>query len=156
MKKKLVTTTGFVLFSIICIAQDSLQHSGTNDIPEEQKIVPDKLLEIGLPLLFLFLFLNIVVSVIKQRAENQLKHRMIERGVSEETLVRIFDDSNHLKRMQPLKWCLFSFASALGLLTIHFSRNYLLNQSGFAVIGIFLLFLSTAFFIYYKLISKNK
>ena len=104
---------------------------------------------------FIFLLLNTLISILKNRAEQQLKLKIIEKGVSEETLVKIFKESNTIVKLQPLKWFLFSIATATALVTIHFSRNYLVNQSGYLAVGIFLLFISAAFLIYYNILSKK-
>ncbi|MEP7371837.1 MAG: hypothetical protein ABI675_00525 [Chitinophagaceae bacterium] len=155
MSKKILIT-GIVLFiNFICLAQGNPETHILDYDPDKLKIIPDKVFEIGLPLLFIFLLLNTIVTVLKNRAEQQLKLKMIEKGVSEETLIKIFQESNAIARLQPLKWFLFSLAAGISLLIIHFSRDYLVNQSGYLAIGIFLLFISAAFLIYYTILSRK-
>jgi len=155
MLKKITLTTGTLVTNIICFAQDKTENNILTYDPEKLKIIPDKVFEFGIPLLFIFLLLNMVVAMLKNRAENQLKIKLVEKGVSDETLVKIFKETNAISKLQPLKWFLFSLATAAGLLTIHFSCNYLINQSGYLAVGIILLFLSIAFFIYYNILARK-
>lgn len=154
MKKKLITITCFCIISILCFAQDTTSTTLNYD-PEKFKIIPDKVFEFGVPLLIFFLLLNSIVSILKNRAEHQLKMKLVEKDVSEETLLKIFKESNAINKLQPLKWFLFTLATGIALLIIHFFRNYLINQSGYLAIGIFLLFIAAAFFIYYNILSRK-
>ena len=137
-----------------CFAQDTTRATLNYD-PERQKIIPDKVFEFGVPLFFIFLLLNTIVAILKNRAEHQLKLKIIEKDVPEETLIKIFKESNAIAKLQPLKWFLFTFAIAIALFIIHLCRNFLIDQSGYLAVGIFLLFISTAFFIYYNILSKK-
>lgn len=132
-------------------AQDAAQGFGSG----LSKIFPDKLTEMLVPLVFLFLVLNLLVTVLKNRAELRLKERMVEKGISEEALAEIFGDAKAMRRMQPLKWFLFTLANGLVLVLIHFLQAWLAGQSGYLAAGLILLFNATAFFIYYRLISRK-
>lgn len=155
MVKKIVITVSVVLINLICFGQDKVESHILDYDPDKLKIIPDKVFEFGIPLLFIFLLLNTIVSILKNKAEQQLKLKMIEKGVSDDALVKIFKESNSIIKLQPLKWFLFSIATAVALVIIHFSRNYLVNQSGYLAAGIFLFFLSSAFLIYYIILSKK-
>lgn len=122
---------------------------------EQSKIFPDKVTEMLVPLLFLFLLLNMLVAVLKNRAEIRLKEKMVDRGISEEALVKIFGGANAMQHMQPLKWFLFTLANGLALLLLHFCRHWLAGQSGYLAAGMVLLFNAAAFFTYYRRISKK-
>ena len=155
MKKKLFISVTLSILNIICFGQTTIQTNSLNYDPDKMKIIPDKVFEMGIPLLFIFLLLNTIVAILKSRAENQLKLRMVDKGVSEETLIKIFKESNAIARLQPLKWFLFTLATGVSLLIIHFSQNYLLKHSGYFAVGIILLFLSAAFLIYYNVLKKK-
>ncbi|HEX9827875.1 MAG TPA: hypothetical protein VGA80_14845 [Flavobacteriaceae bacterium] len=155
MQKKTIFTMGLFLVNALCFAQDKVETHTVNYDPDRLKIIPDKVFEFGIPLFFIFLLLNTIVSILKNRAEHQLKLKMLEKGISDETLLKIFKESNTIAKLQPLKWFLFSLALAVSLLVIHFSRNYLINQSGYLAVGLLLFFLSISFFIYYNIL-KNK
>lgn len=156
MLKKSIIVTGTLVTHLICPAQDGGQVTNTlNYDPEKLKIIPDKFFEIGIPAFLLYLVLNTIITILKNRAENQLKLKMIEKGVSEQALLNIFKESNAIAKLQPLKWFLFGLATSISLLIIHFSRDYLVNQSGYFAAGIFFLFISAAFIIYYYLLSKK-
>ncbi len=155
MQKKIFTTMTLLPASLICFAQDKVETHTLNYDPEKLKILPDKVFEVGLPMLFLFILLNTIVSILKNRAENKLKLKMVEKEVSEETLIKVFKESNVIARIQPLKWFLFTSAMAISLIIIHFSREYLIYKSGYLALGIFLLFLSIAFLIYYRILQNK-
>ena len=137
--------------SLYTFAQDSLTASSSQSYP----LIPDKVTETAVPLIAAFLFLTIIANVFKNRAEHQLKLRMLETGVSEESLVKIFHESNTLAKLQPLKWFLFSLALALSFISIHLLEGSVRNGSGYLPLGIILLFFSLASFIYYRIISKT-
>jgi len=134
MKKKLLSAAVLLLMISTGCAQDTVHNTLDYD-PDKFKIIPDKVFEIGVPLLFLFLLLNVMVSVIKTRAANRLTERMIEKGISEDTLIKIFKDQHAITKLQPLKWFLFSLATAAGLITIHLLRVYIINQSGYRMLS---------------------
>ena len=152
--KKIVISFSLLVNGYIAFAQDKAGASLDHD-PDKLKIIPDKILEFGIPLLFLFLLLNTVVAVLKHRAEHQLKLRMVDRGVSEESLLKIFRDANMMATLQPLKWFLFTAANAIGLASLHLLKNYLVNQSGYLAVAIILLFNALAFGVYYNILSKK-
>jgi len=155
MQRKILITIGVLLSNLICFAQNKVETHTLNYDRESLKIIPDKFFEIGIPLLIIFILLNTLIAVLKNRAEHQLKLKMIDKGVSEDALIKIFKESNLMAKLQPLKWFLFIFGTALALLCIHFTRDFLVNQSGYLAVGIFLLFISAAFFIYYNILSKK-
>ena len=155
MKKIIFVAIAF-LSEVIVYAQDKPETRMLDYDPDKLKIIPDKVFEFGIPMLLIFIVLNTIVNIIKNRADQQLKMKMVERGISEEALVKIFSESNKLIRLQPLKWFLFSLALGLALMLIHFSRPYLVNQSGYMAMGIVLVFCSVAFFIYYRVLTSWK
>lgn len=150
MKKAILT-----LISHAAVIAAGAQDAAQSLDPEQSKIFPDKLTEMLVPLLFLFLLLNTLVAVLKNRAESRLKERMVDKGISEEALVKIFGEANAMRRMQPLKWFLFALANGLALVLLHCCRHWLAGQSGYLAMGLVLLFNAAAFFTYYRRISKK-
>lgn len=155
MKNPIVVPAIILLNDLIATGQNQLEIRNIGTEPDNFQLIPDKVVEIAIPLIFIFIVLNILVQVLKHRAESQLKLKMIEKGVSEDTLVEIFRDSNTILRLQPLKWSLFVFASGLGAITINIFRDQLLHQSAYLSVGILLLFVSAALFVYYRLLSRK-
>ena len=155
IKKNLAIATFGVFISVFSAAQDTIEYHTLNYDPDKLKIIPDKVFEFGIPLLFIFLVLNTIITILKNKAEHQLKLKLIETGVSEDALVKIFKESNAIAKLQPLKWFLFSFAIGISLLVIHLCKGYLTNQSGYLATGIILTSISIAFFIYYQLLNKQ-
>ena len=124
--------------------------------PEKNKIIPDKVFEIGLPLLFLFLIANVILSVFKIKAENRLKEKALDKGLSEATLIAMFSEEKILNRYSYIKWFLVLFALGLSLLIIHFCSSYFKTQSGYLALGLIVIFQAFAFAIYYRIIQRNK
>jgi hypothetical protein len=155
MKKIMATIILLVNLSIL-LAQETFTKHELSYNPDIIKLIPDKVLEFLVPMVLIFIILNSMVSVLKNRAEHRLKLKIIEKGVTEESLIRIFKESNAIARLLPLKWFLFSLANGLAILIIYLFKSYLINQDGFLQIGIILLFNSLASFIYYKILSGEK
>lgn len=156
MIRKILLSIVPLLLVSITNAQDKLETHNLDYDPDKLKIIPDKIFEMGVPLLFLFFVIQALLAFAKMRAENQLKQKMIEKGISEETLIEIFRESNAIARLQPLKWCLFATATGLALMIIHFSRDYLVNSSGYVAVSIILLLNAAAFAIYYYILQRNR
>ncbi|HYG02266.1 MAG TPA: DUF6249 domain-containing protein [Chryseosolibacter sp.] len=155
MMKNICCTVLLSLATSIVFAQD--KNITTTDALEmgRAKIVPDKVYEIGIPLLFIFIVLNTLVHYLKNRAEHQLKMKMIEKGISEESLIKIFQESNAITRLQPLKWFMFSLATGLALTTVYVVGMLYPDSSGYIPTAIILLFISGAFLAYHRILSKH-
>lgn len=151
MKKKLI----LLLSLIASVAQAQTVAETVPYDPHLHKIIPDKVFEIGIPVVLIIVLINALVAILKNRAEHQLKMKMIERDISEEALVNIFRESNAFRVLQPLKWFVFGTALALAFFIIHFIRDYLVAQSGYLALGIILLCVSIAFLIYYRILSSK-
>jgi len=144
-----------VIITTICNAQDTTIHNTLPYDPHLHKLIPDKVFEFGIPMLFLFLLLNTIVTILKNRADQHLKLKMVEKGIAEETLIQVFKESNAVLKLQPLKYFLFCSSLGISLIIIHFCKDYLVNQSGYFALGIILLFTSIAFFIYYRILQNK-
>lgn len=155
MKSKLILLF-LLLWSYIAEAQEKTQTTVMPGPPDGGGIIPDKVLETGIPLLFLFFVLNTLVSYSKSRAENRLKLKMIDKGISEEALIKIFSDGNKILRLQPIKWFLFSLATGLALMAIYLSGNMVKDPSGFFALSIIVLFNAFASYGYYLILSRKK
>jgi hypothetical protein len=118
-----------------------------------QDLLPDKFFEFSVPLLVVFLALDAVISLLKQRGEVQLKKTAIEKGVSEEGLARLFAASDGVARLQPLKWFLLALSVGLSFVLIHFLRSFLGAGSGYLVVGIVLVFAAGSFYAYYRILE---
>lgn len=153
--KRLGVTFLTMMGSAASFAQDTAVNTAIPYDPHLHKALPDKVLEIGLPLLFLYLLLNTVAAVLRSRSDARLKATMIERGVSEETLVRIFSKSDVLLKLQPLKFFLYSLALGVSFVYLHFSTPFIGNGGGYFGLGIILLFTSLAAYIYYRILQRK-
>jgi hypothetical protein len=159
MKNKRILLAFFlVIVAAICKAQDTAVNNAPVYGPNAHQSIQDKLFEFGVPMLFLILLLNIVASVLKNRADHQLKLKMLEKGVSEETLIKIFKESDTVSKLQPLKYFLICVSLGIAFLIIHFTdeqKDYALNQAGYFALGVILLLTSCAFYLYYRILQKK-
>ena len=154
--KVLRTSWAFAIcLPMIGCAQGTVQVQEVGRNMESTAIIPDKVFEVAVPLLILFLVMNTLVSILKHRADNQLKTKAIEKGVSEDTLLRLFGSSEQILRMQPLKWFLLTFSIGLSLVIIHFLRPYLGSESGYLAVGIILMLASGAFYLFYVALKRR-
>jgi hypothetical protein len=145
----------FLLVTAICNAQDTVVHNSLTYDPDKLKLIPDKVFEFGIPMLFLILLLNTIVTVLKNRADQHLKLKMVEKGIADETLIQIFKESNAVLKLQPLKYFLICSSLGISFIIIHFCKDFLVNQSGYFALGIILILTSIAFIIYYNILQKK-
>ncbi len=153
--KQYVLAIPFLMVTAICNAQDTVVHNTLTYDPDKLKLIPDKVFEFGIPMLFLILLLNTIVTVLKNRADQQLKLKMVEKGIADETLIRVFKESNAVLKLQPLKYFLICLSLGISFIIIHFCKEVLVNQSGYFALGIILVFTSIAFFIYYRILQNK-
>src|SRR5688572_10486746 len=118
--------------------------------PHHHKLIPDNVFEIGLPLLFLFMLVNSIVTIFKIRAETRLKEKVLDKQVSDTALVTLFSEDKSLAKYGYLKW--FLILAALG---IAFIIIPLAPGQGYVPLGLIFLLLSFAFLTYF-LIIRNK
>jgi hypothetical protein len=144
-----------LLSSLFSIAQDVNHTLPPGYDPDHNKIIPDKVFEIGLPLLVLFMIANTISSIFKTRAENKLKEKALTGQLSEPTLVALFAEDKHLHKYVYLKWFLVLAAIGLSLVLIYFLFQLTGVRSGYLALGIISLFMSIAFLIYYRIIQNK-
>ena len=154
MKKKLtilLSTTLTFMITTVSLAQDTIHNVLPHGYdPNHDKIIPDKVFEIGLPLLFLFMLVNSIVTIFKIRAENRLKEKVLDKQVSDATLVTLFAEDKSLARYSYLKW--FLILAALGVSFIIIPRT---PGHGYMALGMISLLLSFAFLAYFLIIRKK-
>jgi hypothetical protein len=147
----------FLLFmsSLAGFSQDVNRTLGNGYDPHEHKIIPDKVFEIGLPLLFLFLIANTLVSIFKTKSEYRLKEKAIDKGISENALIALFAEDKKLSSMVYIKWFLVLAALGVSLIIIYSFASYFQLRSGYLALGIITLFQAIAFLIYYQMIRNR-
>jgi hypothetical protein len=155
MTWKIIVPLLLLASNVTVNAQDAVETRSLDYDPDRLKIIPDKVFEIGVPLLLLIFVVQALLEFAKMRSETRLKMQMIERGVPESLLVETFKVSNMIAKLQPLKWFLFTFATSFALIIIHFSRAFLVNSSGYFAVGLILLLNSVAFAVYYTILSRR-
>lgn len=139
-----------LLLSLLSLSP-SLGQSALAD-PHQQKIIGDKWIEIGLPVLVIYLLVQSLLTVLKNNSDNRLKQMMIERGVSEETIREMMRTPAFDPPLQALKWALLLAGVGMGFLVIH----YVFYPPTFASLaGILALYVSASFTVYYLIIRKR-
>jgi hypothetical protein len=159
MKQKLLRPFSLLFMcgvSNFSFAQDTISRTLPPGYdPHYDKVIPDKIFEIGLPLLVLFFLANAIVAVIKIKEENRLKQKAIERGISEPTLIALFSEAKFPAAYQYLKWFLVLLALGLAFLSIQILATFYQLKSGYWALGILFLFLSFSFLTYYNFLRKR-
>jgi hypothetical protein len=156
MSPKKITPLILLLFSSISTFAQEVNHTLPNDYdPERHKIIPDKVFEIGLPLLFLYLIANTFVTIFKTRAENRLKERAIDKGLSETALISLFAEDKKISHLVYIKWFLVLAALGVAMVIIHVFAGYFQSRAGYLPLGIILLLQSLAFLIYYRILRNT-
>lgn len=151
----IIVTIAAACSSACCHAQDTTLRLSNSYDPNSHKLIPDKVFEIGIPALLLFVMMNTILAVLKIRTDSRLKQQMIERGVSEETLIAIFRQGDTIAKLQPLKYALYGASLALSFIAIHLLKNVLLGQPGYLAVGIILLATSAASYAYYLVLRRK-
>lgn len=143
-----------ILLSImVCVsfAQDTIHNVLPHGYdPHQEKIIPDNVFEIGLPLLFLFMLVNSIVTIFKIRAESRLKEKVLDKQVSDAALITLFAEDKSLAKYNYLKW--FLVLAALGISFIIIPRT---PGHGYMALGMISLLLSFAFLAYFLIIRKK-
>lgn len=152
-KVAIITAGLLTCFSSMAQEVDRMLPPGYD--PHYDKIIPDKVFELGLPLLLLFIIANTIMSVFKIKADNKLREKAIDKGISEPTLVSLFAEDNHLYKYVFFKWFLILAAFGLSLIFIYFLFHLTRIRSGYLAIGIITLFMSFAFLIYSNRLQKR-
>jgi len=152
---KLALLTVGLFNCVLGFSQDVYRTLPPGYDPHHDKIIPDKVFEIGLPLLVLFIIANSIANILKMRAENKLKEKAFDRQLSEQTLITLFSDDKSLNKYVFLKWFLVLAAFGISLIFIYFLFQFANIRSGYLALGIITLFMSFAFLIYYRTIQKK-
>ena len=159
MKRKLSILLPIILFSAIfnaCFCQDTLNREIIREYdPHYNKIIPDKVIEFGFPLLLIFLIANTVVHLSRMRAETRLKEKAMDKQISEPTLIALFTQDRSLVKYTYLKWFLILTAIGISLIFLQLLASRYEIRSGYLALGIMSLFMALAFLIYYRII-RNK
>lgn len=159
MKKKIFIMLSILALSAVqnlAVSQDTVRVLYPREYdPHYNKVIPDKVYEIGLPLLVLFLIANSIVNVFKVRAENRLKEKALDKQLSEATLIALFAQDKSMVKFDYLKWALVLAALGFSSLTVQLLSNTLKFYSGYWGVGIIFIFLSVAFLIYYNILRKK-
>lgn len=123
--------------------------------PDENKIIPDKAFELGVPLLLIFIIINAVITALKIKTEARLKEKALDKGISEPTLIELFRDDKVMMRNNYLKWFLVLAAFGIALIYVYMLQHYVRMSGGYLALGIISLFISIALLIYYRITRKQ-
>jgi hypothetical protein len=115
----------------------------------EQGLSTTKLFEIIVPSGILVIFFFVLMTIMQIQANKQLKIKMIEKGISEETLIKLFSVSGKESAHGALKWALLLGGVGFGLAG---SQSY---EFGALSLGIVTMSAGLSFFIYYLIVRKK-
>jgi hypothetical protein len=145
--KKIILASLASLIAVIANAQQQLGQQQYD--PHLNKAIPDKLFEIGIPVSLILILIFSVVQILKNNGENRLKHRMIEKGISEETMKALFAVNQKEPMLNALKWFLILTAVGTCLIATQFLGFNFLS------FGLLFLYLAFAFLIYYFILRHH-
>lgn len=153
-----------VLTSIPVIAQDTVVNRNIPELSREfyeeqlrrEKIIPDKIFEVGMVFLLVFIVTNAIITVFKVNADRRIKEKALDKGISEATLIELFRQDKNVAKNNYLKWFLILAALGVSLIYIHILDQYKLMSSAAISLGLISLCMSIAFFIYYRIIRNQK
>ncbi|MEW6196973.1 MAG: DUF6249 domain-containing protein [Bacteroidota bacterium] len=117
---------------------------GTNN-----NFIPDKYFEIIIVILVGWIAAAIIMSFVKALLDNRLKYKMIEKGVTEETIQQVLSPDRTEAKHSSFKWFLLLMGISLG---IFISSVF---QFGTISIGIILFTTSISFFIYHIYLKRT-
>ena len=115
----------------------------------EQGISTSKLFSIMVPSGVLLVFFFVLMTIMQIQANKQLKIKMIEKGISEETLIKLFSTSGKESAQSALKWALVLGGIGFGLAG---SQSY---EFGALSFGIVAMSAGLSFFIYYLIVRRK-
>jgi hypothetical protein len=115
----------------------------------EPGISTTKLFMIIIPSALMLIFFIVMLAIYRIQASKQLKIKMIERGISEETLVQLFKTSTNETVFGALKWALVLVGLGAGLAV---SQSFDFGALSFGIVTIFA---GLGFFIYYLIMKKR-
>ena len=136
------------------ITLDSLEyvskHMGEMFAKDRDKgISASKVFEIVIPSGLLLILFFVVMTIMQIQANKQLKMKMIEKGISEETLIKLFSVSGKESAQSALKWAILLTGVGLGLAG---AQSY---EFGALSLGIVTMFAGISFFIYFLIVRKK-
>ena len=137
--KKLFALSAVLLSSIMVNAQDG----GHMEINME--------LARGIMLLvFTYLLSSFVLAVIRQLLDSRLKHKMVDKGVSDEVVSQFLKPANKDTRSYVMKWCLIFLSMGIGFALINVTQP--LGIHSLAILSICIAF---GFLAYYFFVTKT-
>jgi hypothetical protein len=145
-----ISLPAFLLFSSLASTAQGIDYD-----PEKNKIIPDKVFEIGLPLLALMLLVNLFFTLFKTRMENRLKEKALDKNLSEAALIALFSESSSIGKSVYLKWFIILLSIGLSFFAIHFISQWTNMRSPYIAGGILCVFLSIGFLIYHRMLGKS-
>lgn len=111
--KKLISLTALLALSSICNAQNFYQFPDGSSITRQ-------LFDIPAMILVVYLFIMLILNIIKSSMDHRLKSKMIEKGVSEKIVEQFLQPGNQDSKSQSIKWFLILSGIGAGLTTINF------------------------------------
>lgn len=136
---------------IFCLAtfivQSTLSAQGTFPIPHSG--IPDKAIDIFIFLVLVLVPLYTLLLILKITADNKLRNRLMEKGMSEELIRAMMLNSKQKIRNEGLKWALLFGFTGIALA--------ICNVINFGYLTFAILFIAIAFalLIYLRITDKN-
>ncbi len=88
--------------------------------PAYQHEIPDKVFEMGVPLVFIIMFFYTITAVLRIITENKTRQRLIDKGVSDEALKQMLVNGSTRMKTETRKWALVILFTGIGLFICKF------------------------------------
>ncbi len=88
--------------------------------PAYQHAIPDKVFELGIPLVTIIIIFYSIISLFRIVTDNRTRQRLIDKGVSDEALKQMLLNGNKRIPLEALKWGLILGFTGLALIVCSF------------------------------------
>ncbi len=142
--RKVITFTIAIVTPFISTAQQRFQFPDGSQISRE-------FIDYAAIILIVYLFIKLIMTLIRSRLDYRLKSRMIEKGVSEKIVEQFLQPQRHDAKNQSMKWFLLLTGGGIGLIILKFFL-----PMGIHSIAIMSLSIAISFLGYYYFLRQSE
>ena len=135
--KKILLMMAFTIPVFTVIAQE---HD-----PHKDKVIPDKIIEIPVAILGIYLAATFILKIIKMVLDNRLKYKLLEKGVSADVVKEFLQPTVRDTKNEVLKWTVLFTGICAGLIISYFFQPY-----GNHTVAILAFSIAVSYLIYYN------
>ncbi|MBL7852026.1 MAG: hypothetical protein JNN04_14080 [Cyclobacteriaceae bacterium] len=145
-------TLAYLFFFLFILPLDTVAQE---EAPPRPWMLSDKIIEFAVPMFIITMVLQALVTIIKIRANQKLKERILEKEGNHEAMFKLFNETERITKLEPLKWAFLTMALAVSFFTI-LSINESSPISELLSLSIVFILMSLAFLAYYLILNRKK